>query len=313
MPMRRDIDRVIYEVTEPRHGIGHRRELRAAGVSARAIDYRVAAGRLVPVHPQTYMIAGAPLTWTARLSAAVAWSRGAAGARAAAHLHGLPGFDDAPIEVVTTNKRAMPHAGVVVHHTTWLPRDQVVQRRNIACTSTERTVMDLFGLVDRRRAGIALDHALHNGIATLGSLDFCLFLTARRGRNGCGLMREALKARAGMDEFPNTALESVVFDLIADSDLPRPEPQVPILDEHGRVAGRPDFLYPDFKVIVEGHSRMWHLGVELEASDRRRHERLVNLGYDFVYVTWADAWHRPAATVARIRNALLDRGWRENA
>jgi hypothetical protein len=308
--MRREIDRIVFEIAGPRYGVAHRRDLRAAGVSARAIDYRVSTGRLIPIHPQTYVVAGAPLTWLARLSAAVAWSRGAAGGRAAARLLDLPGFEDAPIEVVTTNRRAMPHSGVNVHHTCWLPSDQLGIVRNLACTSPERTVMDLFGIVDRRRAAIAMDHALLNGLVTLGSLDFCLFLTARRGRNGCGLMRECLRSRLGMTEFPNTALETVVFDMLVEGGLPHPELQVTIHDERGRVAGRPDFLYSDQKLIVEAHSRLWHEGSELEAGDRQRHERLVRLGFDFVYVTWADAWHRRAATVTRIRNLLIDRGWR---
>ncbi|MGH2806876.1 MAG: hypothetical protein ACRDKT_06345 [Actinomycetota bacterium] len=240
---------------------------------------------------------------------AVMWGHPAltAGA-AAAFLHGLPGFSEPPIEMVTTNRRIVPRSGIIVHYTKWLPPEQSTMRQDIPCTTVERTVLDLCGTVGRRRGAIALDHTLHKGLATLGTYDRCLFLTARRGRNGCGILRELVKERLALTEFPNTPLETVVFEMIANSSLPLPELQHSIPDPMGKT-WRPDFVFPEQKVIVEAHSKLWHTGVELEGSDAERHERLVALGYKIIYVTWADATLYPEATVRCIERTLFESGW----
>jgi hypothetical protein len=64
-------------------------------------------------------------------------------------------------------------------------------------------------------------------------------------------------------------------------------------------------------VIVEGHSRLWQTGWELEERDRIRHDRLVELGYRIIYVGWEDAVGNPEGTRQVVRQALLDRGWRQ--
>lgn len=243
--------------------------------------------------------------------AAVLWAHpGAASGKAAGYLLKLPGFDQPPLEITTTNRRVSGRCGIVVHYTSWLPPHQLCVLDHIPITSIERTVLDLCGIVGRRRGAIALDHTLHRGMSTLGSYDFCLFLCARRGRNGCGILRELIKERANLTQYPNSALETVIFEMIAESTLPPPEMQLSIYDDRGGFVARPDFVWPDEKLIVEGHSKLWHTGMELEASDRSKHERLTALDYKILYVTWADATTHRAGTVRTIENSLLERGWR---
>lgn len=309
--MHLEADRLLAEVSREQHGAFGIDQALAAGHPRSRVEYRVKTGLWVALHPGVLAFTSTPATWRRDQMAAVLWGKPAAAAgRAAAFLHGLPGFEEAPIEIATLNRKIVPRSGIVVHVTKRLPPDHTVTVQQIPCTSVERTVMDLFGgIVPERRATIALDHTLHLGMATLASYDFCLFLTAARGRNGCGRLRDAIKRRAGMNRFPNTGLETVVFEVLADPELPRPELQLRIIDGQLIVA-RPDFLYPRYKLIVEGHSKLWHTGWELEERDRIRHDRLVALGYRIIYVGWPDAVDNPQRTRDVVRRALMDRGWR---
>lgn len=227
-------DRVIAELAVSQYGVVARHQLVSAGVSERSVDHRVNAGGLVVIHPGTYAIAGSPASWHRDQMAACLWARGVAGVRAAAFLHGLPGFEDHPVEVVTTlNKRPMPRCGVICHYTTRLPKEQVITVQGVPATSIERTLLDLCGHVGRRRAAIALDHALHGGMTTLGLLDRCLYLTARRGRDGCAVLRDLIHERLELEEYPNSPLETAIFELLASSSLPMPKLQHAVFDEAG--------------------------------------------------------------------------------
>jgi G:T-mismatch repair DNA endonuclease (very short patch repair protein) len=110
----------------------------------------------------------------------------------------------------------------------------------------------------------------------------------------------------GLDEYPNSPLETVIFEMIREFELPIPSLQVPIEDENGFIA-RPDFVYERERLIVEGHSKLWHTGVEIEASDRRKHSRLSALGYRVEYITWPDATIYREAVANRLLITLRER------
>lgn len=282
--------RKIDTTRREQNGVFRRSQAIAAGYRRSTIDSKVRTGAWLSLHPGVYCDAGLPQSWLRDQSAAVLWAHpAAASGRAAAYLHRLPGFDEPELELVTTNRRISSRCGIVVHHTTRLPVEQIQRVQGIRCTTVERTVLDLCGIVGRRRGAIALDHTLNRGLSTIGSYDFCLFLTARRGRNGCGILRELIKARSSVDRYPESPLETVIFDRLVSSGLPMPQLQYVITDPAGRFAARPDFVWPEQKLVVEGHSRLWHTGMELEAADRDRHVKLRQLSYRIVYVTWADA------------------------
>lgn len=267
-----------------------RKQAMAAGYRKSTIDSKVRSGEWVSLHPGVYCDAGVPRSWLRDMSAAVLWAHPAcASGRAAAFLHRLPGFEEPEFELVTTNRRATSRCGIHVHHTNRLPEGQSERVQSIRCTSVERTVMDLCGIAGRRRAAIALDHSLSRGMSTLGSFDFCLFLVAKRGRNGCGVLRKLLQERGDLSRFPESPLETIIFEQLASSGLPLPMPQFEISDRAGHFVARPDFVWPKEKLVVEGHSRLWHEGNELEARDRERHLKLREHDYRIVYVSWPDA------------------------
>lgn len=298
-------DHSVQQLAARQYGVFSRRQVLALGGSAEMIKHRLRTGRWERLHPGVYAISGSHRSWRREQMAACLWAAGAAGVNAAAYLHALPGFEPNTIEVVTTHaRRPMPRCGVVVHHTKRLPREQVVLAQGIPTTSVERTLLDLCGHISRRKTAIALDQCLHQGKTTLGSLDHCLFLTARQGRDGCGVLRNLLNERDGMVAHPNSPLETLILEMLRESGLELPVLQMNIHDERGRFVARPDFVWPHARLIVEGHSKLWHDNLVVEERDRRRHEALISLGYRILYITWADATAYRESTIIRVATEL---------
>jgi very-short-patch-repair endonuclease len=88
-----------------------------------------------------------------------------------------------------------------------------------------------------------------------------------------------------------------------------PELQRELRDDHGVLLGRPDFVYPKWKLVIEGHSRKWHWGDHASSRDAARHNELTAAGFRILYVTWADVMEAPEATLLRIERALRQCGW----
>lgn len=298
--MRKDPEHKILRCASAQFGVFTRQQALSAGYTARMIKSRIDAGYWVSLHPTVYALAGAPPSFFRDEIAACFWSRGFAAGHAAGHLFELPGCEPR-IEVLTTFKRpVMPRCGIVVHETTRLPRNQTTIHQGIPVTTPERTLMDLCALMSERRAAIAVDNALYRGLTSVADLDFCLYLTAKRGRRGCGVLRRLIKQRAKLTEYPNSPLETVIFEMIEREGLPTPLLQYSLFDEEGFIA-RPDFVYPQAKLVIEGHSKLWHTGTAVEDKDRKKHDRLRRLGLTVLYIGWADATRYQQQTVERIR------------
>jgi len=100
---------------ESQHGVIHRRQALAAGVTRGAIQKKLARGEGVPVLPATYRLSGSPQTWHQRVMAACIWAGPGAVAshRTAAALLDLPGFKPGIIEITTSRRPSA--AGIIVH------------------------------------------------------------------------------------------------------------------------------------------------------------------------------------------------------
>lgn len=294
----------VLAIAEAQQGLITSQQLKDLGYSYKTIEYGVATGACSPVHPGVVRVGPSNNEWLAQLTAAVLWSRGVVSHHAAATLHGFPGCDLWPLEVTTYNHRISSRCGIAVHHTNRMPPDHVVARSGLPCTSSERTLLDMGAVVSRSRVAMALDHALLQGEVTLGSLDFCLYLTARRGRRGCRPLRELVKRRLDLVEVPNSPLESLIFEFLIDNGLPLPEPQGVVLDDRDRFVARPDFVYRVERIAIEGHSRLWHSDPTQVKRDISRHERLVSNGYRVIYLTWYDMRECREGTIRKITSLL---------
>lgn len=286
------------------HGVFDRRQALAAGHTRKTIHYRLEAGVLEALHPTVYMFAGTPQTWERDQMAACLWARAAAHGLAAGRLWQIPGCEEAPIEILTSRSKIVPHAGVIVHFTKRLPDDQLTRVRGIPVTSVERTLLGLGAQWRQRKVAVAIDDVFRRGLSDPEKVDRFLAKTARRGRDGCAVLRRLAKQRAARGGLPTTPLESIICQLLADSHLPMPELQAEILDESGSLVARVDFLYPAHRLIIEGQSFKWHGGYTGWARDMDRFNRLSALGYRILQVTWEDATRNKEATLRRIEATL---------
>lgn len=292
-------------IASRQYGVFTRAQVLSLGFTARMIHRRLESGAWVALHPGVYAVAGSAPSWERDQIAACYWSRGPAAGLSAGYLHGLPRCDSPTLEVVTKDRRrAMPRCGITVHCTKRLPVEQVVVVRGLPTTTVERTLLDLCGRFNRRDAAIALDNALTRGLTTLGLLDYCLHRTARRGRNGCARLRDLVKARVELDRLPTTPLETVVLEMLLSSGRRPPKLQYAIHRRDGSFVAQPDFVYPEEKLVIEAHSRLWHEGLEFRTKDAARDRSLRREGFDVLYVTWADATRYRERTLAIIDEYL---------
>jgi hypothetical protein len=276
-------------------GVGHTRK---------TIQYRLEAGLLEALHPNVYMFAGTPWTWERDQMAACLWARAAAHGLAAGRLWQIPGCEDAPIEILTASSKMVPHGGVIVHFTKRLPDDQLTQIRRIPVTSVERTLLGLAAQWRAQKVAVAVDDVFRRGLSDPEKVDRFLAKTARRGRDGCAVLRRLAKQRSTQGGIATSPLESIIYQLLTDSHLPMPELQTEIHDDSGCFVAKVDFLYRAHRLIIEAQSYKWHAGYTGWARDMDRFNRLSALGYRILQVTWEDATRNKEATLRRIEATL---------
>lgn len=117
--------------------------------------------------------------------------------------------------------------------------------------------------------------------------------------------RAASFVRAGSE----SVRESRVRWMLVSEGLPEPALNVDIRDGAGRFLARGDIVYEKYRVLVEYDG--WHH--ERDAAQRQRdhlrRERLEAQGWRVIVITAADITDH-YAVVARVRAALIQRGWR---
>jgi hypothetical protein len=117
------------------------------------------------------------------------------------------------------------------------------------------------------------------------------------------------------DPRVESVAESRTLFLCWDQKLPRPELQIPVLDEFGHEFAYADFGWPQHGVFLEFDGRIKYeryrrKGETLEEflmREKRREERICQLtGWICIRITWSDL-ARPERTAARIRRILESR------
>jgi len=293
-----------------------RRDLIAQGWTDRSLAAAVRGGQLARVRRGAYVDARA---WTT-LDAV---QRYAARCRAVqlqaccdlilSHVSALPSYD-APLwgldlDVVhgsRSDKRAgRREAGVIQHRGLLLPEDIEVHH-DLRVTSPTRTVLDLSTLVGAEQALVVANNLAHRGLVSSEGLRARYERPTRDG---------------GMQHWPGTLATRIVLDLVDPAiesvgesrvaylcfsqSLPRPETQVRVRDEDGRVVARVDFAWPALGVFLEFDGRVKY-GADGQTvwNEKRREDRIRELtGWRCIRLTWADL-EDPVRTAGRIRSVL---------
>jgi hypothetical protein len=225
---------------------------------------------------------------------------------------GVPVWGVSLKEVHTTRtdgKCGRREAGIV-HHRGVLPKDHVELLHGIPVTSAARTVIEVCTVAGVDEALVTAHGMLHAGHTTID--------TVRALANETRFWPSSLSTRLVLDlAHPKieSPLESRLWHFFWSEHLPRPEPQVEILDERGWLAARVDFAWVDVGVFLEADGREKYLrlrrpGETLEAflMREKKREELVCLltGWVCIRVTWRDLDDR-RLLARRIRGVLASR------
>jgi very-short-patch-repair endonuclease len=290
------MDEVIAALAARQHGVVARAQLVALGLGHRAIDHRVACGRLHVVHHGVYAVGHRRLTRRGQWMAAVlAAGPGATlSHRSAAALWDLHRSAQTRIEVSTPSRRRH-RPGIEVHRAGLQP-DEVTEVDGIPVTTVPRTLLDLAAVLPRSRLERAIERAEALRLTDPVSLDGLLRRYPRR--HGTRSLREVV--RQGIEPIlTRSELEDRFLAFLDARGLPRP--RVNVLIEGLEV----DFVWPEQRLIVELDGHNTHGTRAAFERDRQRDRILQAAGWRVVRITWRQLQDDPAA-IARDLGRLLE-------
>jgi very-short-patch-repair endonuclease len=290
-----DVDRVIERIAARCNRTVPWDELSAAGVSHRAVEHRVAIGRLFRHHTGVYLLE--PPHQVSRLTALTA-AVAACGPDAvlshasAAELWGLlePRLGDIDVTVIGRNPGV--RSGVRRHRSrTLTPRD-VSTKRGIRVTSPARTVLDCARDRDLEEL---LGNVLAATLVTKRQLDRAI--AEHPTQPGVARLHRVLHQPGGPRRTRSWA-ERRLLALVRQAGLP-----VPITNRllNGYQV---DAVWPDHRLVVEIDGYEFHRGRRAFKTDRKRDAAHVAAGYRVIRFTADQLEHEPLIVIGQLSAAL---------
>ncbi|WP_026551606.1 type IV toxin-antitoxin system AbiEi family antitoxin domain-containing protein [Arthrobacter sp. H20] len=219
----------------------------------------------------------------------------------AARVHGLHLWKVDDLIHLTQGFPTTPHGhgpDVRAHCSRLAPQD-ITSRGGLRITSLERTVVDCARVLPYRKALIVADHALRAG----GNQPLMQNLTHQlSGHKGVANARKVTVHASGLAESPG---ETLTRHFLHRMRLPMPEEQVPVRSRYGE--HRLDFAWRELLLALEFDGRTKYFAYaptdEVLFQERRREKALMEDGWQFVRIEWADLFREPELK-ARIVAAL---------
>lgn len=294
-----------------------RTDMIVAGYSDREIQGFVRQGDLVRLRPGYFAardqagVRDEDLHRLRALAAADAGTRLVVSHVSAAVFHGLRlhAVDLATVHLTRPGRgggRGRP--GQQVHTGRLLPTD-IVTVDGCQVTSPARTAVDLARSLPFASAVVTVDAVLQD--LACEPTEIARSLAAVATVRGHGAAHRAVAAADGRSESVGETLTRL---MLVQAGLPAPELQPSIYDERGNFVGRPDLAYLESGVLIEFDGKIKYqrelVGdsdvTEVVLREKRREERLAELGWLTIRVTWSDLAN-PAALMARVRRAITAR------
>lgn len=206
----------------------------------------------------------------------------------------------------TDGKSGRREAGVVQHRGV-LPPEHVISHNGAPCVAGSRAAVEVSTVIPVEQALVMVNGLFQVGAA---SPEVMADLGAEY-RFWPNSLTSELVLRLAHPKIESVA-ESRAFYMFWAEHLPRPEPQVDVVDEGGRLVARLDFVWREQGVWVEFDGRQKYelfrrAGETLEQflmREKRREELISQLtGWVCVRISWADL-ERPRITCQRIKRLL---------
>jgi very-short-patch-repair endonuclease len=260
-------DEVIAALAGRQHGVVSRAQLMEAGISARAIERRLGAGRLHPLYRGVYAVGHRVISQRGYWMAATLATGGVLSHRSAGALWGMRPWSGRIDVTVPWHKRT--RQGLILHRAVLAP-DEITVRDGIPVTTPARTQLDLAGVLQRHQLQQVMNEAERLRLEGAHEL-------ARRHptKKGIGALRAPVAhTRRELEARFHTFLNDRRF----------PTPQANVLVEGGEV----DFVWPQLRLVIELDSWEYHRIRAQFEEDRRRDRRLAAAGWTGLRVTWRD-------------------------
>lgn len=286
------IDRVITRLAN--RGYVTRRQLLAAGISAKAIDYRVSIGRLILVYRGVYAVGHIPtLPQDRAFGALLACGPNAVLSHgSAASLWGVFRRWDMPFEVTAPTVRKRP--GIRTHRATLVRADWCTQA-GIRVTSAARTALDIAPRVREKTLTRAVNDLRRQNHLRLEQLEDLLDRFPRHP--GASRLRPFVERGGG---WTRSDFEDRFLPFCERFGLPTPQTNI-------WVAGREvDAYFPVEGLIVELDGYDFHSDRESFRSDRDNDTSALALDLPTVRIT-TDRLEETPEEEARRLHVILER------
>ena len=289
-----------------------RAQARALGVSDARLGRLVACGSLVRIRQGVYARAVTSTPRERYVEASTAALRQYDNGHVLSHLSaaalwGLP-MPLHPPETVHLTKtvghlRSRRLAGLELHHADSSETD-IVEIAGVPLTTAARTVADCLRWFWPRVSVPIADAALNRGLTSIDEIVVQLSMQC----HWPGRTRSEL-ALTLVDGRRESWLESYAFVRFAEWEIPLPEPQVNILDEHGRFVARVDGGWLEDGTVLELDGKSKYAlprdgVVDPQVTwllEKQRYDRVGNLGLERVRFGLDDLLHRDTTVRAQIR------------
>jgi very-short-patch-repair endonuclease len=262
--------RAAWALARSQHGAIALFQLSALGYTRRAIEHRLAIGRLHPVYRGVYAIGRPDVNRKGRWMAALLACRLEAvlSHHSAAALWGIRADGGAPPHVTTSRAHDHRQPGIVAHRSRTLGDEDVTRREDIPLTTPLRTLVDL---------GTQLPfHALEAAINEADKLDLIdpvalrAALDERKGQRGVRPLRDILDR--GEFVLTDSELERRFLPIARRAGLAKP------LTQRWVNGCRVDFYWPDLGLVVETDGLRYHRTPSQQTKDRVRDQAHVAAG-----------------------------------
>jgi hypothetical protein len=291
------LDRVLRR----QHDVITRAQARAAGVTEKALRYRLGAGgRWQTVLPHVYLAATGTPTDVQRQVAALVYGGDDAviTGPVAAAFHQIRVADCDLINVLVPHRFQARDAGFVRLHRTWRMPERIYRFGPIQYALAPRAVGDTVRcLTSLREVRAVVADAVQKSKCTLQQLVDELNAGPVWGS---ALFRTALAEVIGGSR---SMAESELMKLIEKAGLPVPLFNAEIYDGEEFIA-RPDAWYPELGIAIEVDSKEWHLGANEHKATLERGNRMQKYLINVLRFTPNDLRYEPARVIAEIREAI---------
>lgn len=297
-------ERRCREVLAKQLGLITRPQALACGLSTSQIDTRLGRGEWIALYPGVYAIGTSASTWRRSVLAAILCGgpEAVASGRCAAAILGFPGFRPGRVEITTPKQ--LKKAPFTVHRGV-VPGEQTVRIGPLRLTDATRTLLDIAAISPEDVVEAGLDDALRRSLTSLPRLRWLLRTAGGKGKKGSGTLARLVEERADGQPIPESVLETRLWKPLTRLGVPHPirQHEVQSIGERYRI----DFAFPHAMVAVEAQSYRWHSSPQALQKDADKHNALVGLGWNVVYLTWKDVSEKRKETMAFLRDLLLPR------